>query len=991
MGYGHNNASSAQNYPQQHQQQQQSYNNGGSSGPPQNPPGGYDAMAAQIINSFGGSQLSPNLISPDLSKSGSNNEVSKEKEVVHQPRGPSVGGDLTPTNGKPPPVDLSQLQSFPPKAASPLKRAAEDIVDEAENVGKKAKNDPYNFDDDEEKPAKNAEFSRFQKSGASSPAVYKFKSALLSRENRTSSTESRSSASSVVNNLKGIPVNFDKSSQMFIEACDGFIDDLQNKTVSISKRPSLETYRERLEARKLKNAGRGRKKKSDLGEDAVKTEDGGEKSETEPSPKKETPKKEKKKKEKKSPEKEKKSPGRKKKDEKDNNNTSAKPNKKGGLWALPIVPKPPQKPSDKQQRRDSPAPMIKDPKDVDLCDVWRQAFGGSKSKDAKIKQENENLDLLPLKKGQKRYLDIPPETRRKPRPNFGGLIHFAPDWQASVKKHHVKCRIPPKVADEMNSVKPKILSSNASDSKPLVSSPNTSGSDLEDTLVPGNSKITDMNSVEKIIKRRKMRMKGDRSYRKPPTMKKKVTFDTLPEEGMGMLATPGLPLLTQDTKDDLMNATNFGNFRRQTLLRYLEKMDDSAELKAKILDWKPEVLETKTRRQSNQVKAVTSYKEIFGIDLPTHKPSRPGASSEFETPKGTPKKKKKKVEEIKTESGENDEFKTPEKVPKTPKSTPKKEKVSKKKSKKEKELEAKEEKVVPKEEIVEEVPKKEEKVEEEEVEEEYIPTEEDEKLQTDLQSFALELLDSNLSWANRQVIQNLVIWEPVDGAQPVINPSKKYKKYKKTTKKRKSGLDLAHTSKKKSKSRDISRAGSPEPEEVHKIKYSLDEVIFEAKNWVTDKASGETILHRAAKYGFPDIVAYALDMAKMSPTVKDNAGIPPIHKAAFKGHAEVVEILLKFGVDPNTNVKGTRPLHEALEGGFVKAVNKVIYFFQKQEKKAFKFCGWINFYSIGWLETDLEMINIKHWVGEKKSSTYYLIKVSISSPLSVIYQIHVEL
>merc|ERR1719208_513749 len=85
-----------------------------------------------------------------------------------------------------------------------------------------------------------------------------------------------------------------------------------------------------------------------------------------------------------------------------------------------------------------------------------------------------------------------------------------------------------------------------------------------------------------------------------------------------MIMAPGLPLLTEDTLIEDGGA-NFGNFRRQTLLRYLDTMEDSAELKAKILDWKPEVFETKTRRQSNQVKGKAGghIREIFGIDLKT--------------------------------------------------------------------------------------------------------------------------------------------------------------------------------------------------------------------------------------------------------------------------------------------------------------------------------------------------------------------------------------
>ena len=61
---------------------------------------------------------------------------------------------------------------------------------------------------------------------------------------------------------------------------------------------------------------------------------------------------------------------------------------------------------------------------------------------------------------------------------------------------------------------------------------------------------------------------------------------------------------------------------------------------------------------------------------------------------------------------------------------------------------------------------------------------------------------------------------------------------------------------------------------------------------------------RAAKMGYPDVVAYALDHLRVNPRLKDNAGIPPIHRAAYKGHADIVDMLLRYGVDPNTNVKG---------------------------------------------------------------------------------------
>ena len=80
--------------------------------------------------------------------------------------------------------------------------------------------------------------------------------------------------------------------------------------------------------------------------------------------------------------------------------------------------------------------------------------------------------------------------------------------------------------------------------------------------------------------------------------------------------------------------------------------------------------------------------------------------------------------------------------------------------------------------------------------------------------------------------------------------------------------------------------------------------------WVVDKNAGETILHRASKMGYPDVVAYALDMAGMGAMDKDYDGLTPLHKAAFKGHHNNVRLLLKYGADPSAQVKGTRALHE---------------------------------------------------------------------------------
>ena len=103
-----------------------------------------------------------------------------------------------------------------------------------------------------------------------------------------------------------------------------------------------------------------------------------------------------------------------------------------------------------------------------LADVWRQAFGAAKTKKpAEIvaagngrtpKQEPSETGVIGVAKiNEKTYLDIPPEVRRRPKPTFGGLIHFSPDWERSVRQHHEHCRLP-QALNKTIQVHPKILS-----------------------------------------------------------------------------------------------------------------------------------------------------------------------------------------------------------------------------------------------------------------------------------------------------------------------------------------------------------------------------------------------------------------------------------------------------------------------------------------------------------------------------------------------------
>jgi hypothetical protein len=175
--------------------------------------------------------------------------------------------------------------------------------------------------------------------------------------------------------------------------------------------------------------------------------------------------------------------------------------KKGQLWALPIVPKLPQKPVEKRPNSLGlvglpAASVVKkvDPASADpvesslatqsatsgassnpgagppLADVWRQAFGAAKPKKPNEivapgngrtpKQEPGGAEVViggAAKKNEKTYLDIPPEIRRRPKPVFGGLIHFSPDWERSVRQHHEHCKLPQALTKNIQ-VHPKILS-----------------------------------------------------------------------------------------------------------------------------------------------------------------------------------------------------------------------------------------------------------------------------------------------------------------------------------------------------------------------------------------------------------------------------------------------------------------------------------------------------------------------------------------------------
>ncbi|KAJ8733475.1 hypothetical protein PYW08_001773 [Mythimna loreyi] len=113
-------------------------------------------------------------------------------------------------------------------------------------------------------------------------------------------------------------------------------------------------------------------------------------------------------------------------------------------------------------------------------------------------------------------------------------------------------------------------------------------------------------------------------------------------------------------------------------------------------------------------------------------------------------------------------------------------------------------------------------------------------------------------------------------------------------------------------------AAKPSPESVHDIKKEI-------KSWFINKSIGETHLHRAARLGYTDCVAYCLEKLESDPSAKDNAGFTPLHVAAAKGHVRIARLLLQYGANVSAAAQGgIRPLHEACENSHVEVIRLLL-------------------------------------------------------------------
>lgn len=104
-----------------------------------------------------------------------------------------------------------------------------------------------------------------------------------------------------------------------------------------------------------------------------------------------------------------------------------------------------------------------------------------------------------------------------------------------------------------------------------------------------------------------------------------------------------------------------------------------------------------------------------------------------------------------------------------------------------------------------------------------------------------------------------------------------------------------------------------------------NDITREIRSWVLNKGVGESVLHKAARLGYIDVVVYCLERLEMHPDQKDNAGYTPLHEACSRGLIDIARVLLQYGANHSeTAHSGIRPLHEAVDNGYLEIVRLLL-------------------------------------------------------------------
>lgn len=99
----------------------------------------------------------------------------------------------------------------------------------------------------------------------------------------------------------------------------------------------------------------------------------------------------------------------------------------------------------------------------------------------------------------------------------------------------------------------------------------------------------------------------------------------------------------------------------------------------------------------------------------------------------------------------------------------------------------------------------------------------------------------------------------------------------------------------------------------------------EARRLIVNKNAGETLLQRAARLGYEEVVLYCLENRVCEVNHRDYAGYCALHEACARGWLNIVQHLLDYGADINCSAQdGTRPIHDAVENDHLDVVRVLL-------------------------------------------------------------------